>query len=84
MHLILFLKVEIEHTFVFPEILLHTGEKKSKDSIAFSNSTLITFFKTPYTKRLFYGWKFTTQTENRHPNGNCPSSMLGKSLFTNL
>ena len=23
-----------------------------------------------------YGWKFTTQTENRHPNGSWPSSIL--------
>ena len=27
---ILFLKVEIEHTFAFPKIMLHTGEKRPK------------------------------------------------------
>lgn len=27
MLLIFFLKVDIEHTFVFPKIMLHTGEK---------------------------------------------------------
>ena len=39
MLLILFLKVEIEHTFVFPEIMLHTGEKSPKTT-GFSKSTL--------------------------------------------
>ena len=44
MLLILFLMVETEHTFVFPKIMLHTGEK-SKGSIAFSKSILKTSSK---------------------------------------
>ena len=40
MLLILYLKVEIEHAFVFPKIIPHTGEKMSKDNIAFNKSTL--------------------------------------------
>ena len=31
--LILFLKVEIERTFVFPKIMLHTGEKSPKTTL---------------------------------------------------
>ena len=38
-------------------------------------------FKTSYTKLLFYGWQSTTQTENRHLNGNWPSSILSRSFF---
>ena len=45
MLLILFLNVKIEHAFVFPKITLHTGEKKSKDNVGCSKSTLKTSLK---------------------------------------
>ena len=45
MLLILFLRVEIGLAFLFSEIMLHAGEKKSKDNIAFSRSTLKTCLK---------------------------------------
>ena len=69
MLLILFLKVEIKYICI-SKIMLHTGEKTPQDNIAFSKSALKKSPKTSYTKLLFYGWKFTTQTENRYPNGN--------------
>ena len=46
MLLILFLKVETEHTFLFRKIMMHTGKKRPKaNSIAFSKSTLKNYEK---------------------------------------
>ena len=50
----LFLMVDIEHTFVFSEVMCMLG-KYPKDIVAISKSTLKYFFRTCYTKLLFYG-----------------------------
>ena len=44
MLLILFLKAEKEHKFVFPRLMLHTGEN-SRNNVAFSKSTSKTYLK---------------------------------------
>ena len=45
MLLTLLLKVEIEHTFVFPKIMFHTWEKVQRKRFDFSKSTLKTSSK---------------------------------------
>ena len=59
MLLIFFFKVDIKHTFVFPETMLHTGKIDSKDYVAFSKGTLKSFLKTSFTKMLFNTSQFS-------------------------
>ena len=70
MLLILFLKMEIEGTFVFPKKNVAHWGKKSKGNITFSKNKLKTFLKHLRQNYYFMVDSLTTQAENRHPNRN--------------
>ena len=79
---ILFLKVEKEHIFggTTKNNVAYILGKNVQRQHRFQQK----YIKTTYNKLLLCSWKFTTQTENGHPNGNWPISIFGKSLFIKI
>ena len=74
------------HICISKNNVLYLG-KSPKTMFWFQQKYIKNFFKTSYTKLLFYGWQFTNQTENRHPSGNWQISFytcMKTNIFLNL